>query len=85
MITHFDGLDDKGNKLKSTPPLLGGLCSLVGGVEDSDKPDEPAVDGLPSKSTESLFAAAFLRTGTPSGHEHCLFFCLMLRMYEKTT
>lgn len=48
---------------------LGGVCSLVGGVDASDSPDEPAVEGLPS--TESFLTADFFLAGTPSGHVHC--------------
>lgn len=54
------------------------MCSLVGGVDDSDIPDDPAVDGLSSRSRESFRAPLFLRVGTPSGQEHC-----NLTIYEK--
>lgn len=49
--------------------LRGGVWSLVGGVELSERPDEPAVDGLPS--VDSFFTEDFFRAGTPSGHVHC--------------
>lgn len=52
----------------STVALLGGVCSLVGGVDPSDRPEDPSVDGRPS---ESLLLSDFLRAGTPSGHVHC--------------
>ena len=48
---------------------MGGVLSRVGGVEASDKPDEPAVDGLPS-TVSTLLDVLFLRCGTPSGHVH---------------
>lgn len=47
---------------------LGGVCSLVGGVDASESPEDPAVEGLPS--IEPFLAVPFLRTGTPSGHVH---------------
>ena len=47
-----------------------GECSLVEGVGDaSERPEDPALEGLPP-SIESLLAAPFLRGGTPSGHVH---------------
>lgn len=48
---------------------MGGVLSRVGGVEPSDNPDEPAVDGLPS-TVSTLLDVLFLRCGTPSGHVH---------------
>lgn len=47
----------------------GGVSSRPGGVDASERPDEPAVDGRPS--TSSRREMLFLRAGTPSGHEHC--------------
>lgn len=52
---------------------LGGVSCLAGGVEVSDTPDDPAVDGLvsnPVSTAGSLRGAGFLRAGTPSGHVH---------------
>jgi hypothetical protein len=56
-----------GGKPKSTGARLGGVWSRVGGVDDSDGPDDPAVDG---RSTESFRVVDFFRAGTPSGHVH---------------
>lgn len=47
---------------------LGGVCSRVGGVDASDRPEDPAVEGLPSP--ESFLTTDFFRAGTPSGHVH---------------
>lgn len=47
---------------------LVGVCSLVGGVDASERPEDPAVEGLPS--IESFLVVPFLRTGIPSGHVH---------------
>ncbi len=47
----------------------GGVSSRPGGVDASERPEEPAVDGRPS--TSSRREMLFLRAGTPSGHEHC--------------
>lgn len=44
------------------------------GVDASDTPDEPAVDGRvsrPVSDAESRFCAGFFRDGTPSGQVHC--------------
>lgn len=54
-------------RLKSTSFRLDGEWSLSGGVEASDTPEDPAVEGLASSSR---LAMLFLRTGTPSGQEH---------------
>lgn len=61
-------LDTSGRRSKSTGGRLGGVCSLVGGVDPSDIPDDPAVEGLPS--AESFLATDFFLAGTPSGHVH---------------
>lgn len=45
----------------------GGVLSRVGGVELSESPDEPAVEGRVSGTS---FFADFFRAGTPSGHVH---------------
>jgi hypothetical protein len=63
-------LEARGGRPTSTGALLGGLGSLVGGVDPSDSPEDPAVEGLPSP--ESFLVADFLRAGTPSGHVHFL-------------
>lgn len=60
--------ETRGGRPKSTGARLGGVWSLVGGVELSDSPDEPAVDGLPS--AESFLLVDFFRAGAPSGHVH---------------
>jgi hypothetical protein len=52
----------------STVARLGGVRSLVGGVDPSDKPDDPAVDGRPSPES---FVTDLFRAGTPSGQVHC--------------
>ena len=52
---------------------LGGVGSLVGGVE---LVDEPAVEGR--ASVESFLVTLFFLAGTPSGHVHL--FC-ELRLY----
>ena len=58
--------------LKSAGCRRGGVCSLVGGVDDSDRPDdsfmESLIEGLLSAGSRLLF---FLREGTASGHTHC--------------
>ena len=41
------------------------------GAEPSDNPDESAVEGRASASTESFLEVGFLRVGTPSGQVHC--------------
>jgi len=46
---------------------LGGVRSLVGGVDPSDKPEDPAVDGRPSPA--SFLTTDFFR-GAPSGQVH---------------
>jgi hypothetical protein len=53
----------------STLVRLVGVCSLVGGADPSDRPEDPAVDGRPSK--ESFLATDFFRAGAPSGQVHC--------------
>jgi hypothetical protein len=58
-------------RFKSALDLLGGECSRVGGVDASDSPDEPAVDGRASTEGASFFTFDFLRAGTPSGQVHC--------------
>lgn len=61
--------DRKGSgKMFISSCRLGGVCSLVGGVDASERPEEPAVEGLPS--IESFLGVPFLRMGTPSGHVH---------------
>jgi len=62
-------LDASGIRPMSVLDRLGGVCSRVGGVDASDRPEEPAVEGLPS--TESFLTTGFFRAGTPSGHVHC--------------
>lgn len=52
------------------PARLGGLLSLTGGVDASDTPEEPAVEGRPSLSSPSFREVDFLRAGTPSGQVH---------------
>lgn len=50
---------------------FGGVWSRVGGVEVSDRPEDSAVDGRPSKSSVGCSCdVEFLLTGTPSGHVH---------------
>jgi hypothetical protein len=66
VLTYPGALEDSVKTFKSF--RLGGVISLAGGVEASDKPDDPAVEGLPSGS--SLRTTFFLREGTPSGQEH---------------
>jgi hypothetical protein len=53
----------------STLVRLDGVCSLVGGADPSDKPEDPAVDGRPS--TEVFLLTDFFRVGAPSGQVHC--------------
>ena len=43
------------------------MASRVGGVEASDIPEDPAVEGL---SPGSFLGADFFLAGTPSGHVH---------------
>lgn len=58
-----------GIRPKSTLSRLEGVCSLVGGVDPSDKPEDPAVDGRPS--SESFLTVDFFRVGADSGQVHC--------------
>jgi len=68
VMTYLGALEGSGKRFKSTWFRRGGVISLAGGVEASDNPDDPAVEGLLSGS--SLRAILFLRVGTPSGQEH---------------
>lgn len=68
VMTYLGALEGNGKRFRSTWFRRGGVISLAGGVEASDNPDEPAVEGLLSGS--SLRATLFLRVGTPSGQEH---------------
>jgi hypothetical protein len=68
VMTYLGALEDSGKRFKSSWFRRGGVISLAGGVEASDNPDDPAVEGLLSGS--SLRATLFLRVGTPSGQEH---------------
>jgi len=67
-MTYLAALEGIGKRFKSTWFRRGGVISLAGGVEASDNPDDPAVEGLLSGS--SLRTILFLRAGTPSGQEH---------------
>ncbi len=55
-------------------PRREGLGPRVGGVADSDTPEDPAVEGRVSKLSTgdggSLLGVGFLRVGTPSGQVH---------------
>lgn len=68
LMAYLGAREGIGIRLMSTWFRRGGVSSLAGGVDASDKPDDPAVDGLPS--TSSRLTTLFLRAGTPSGHEH---------------
>jgi hypothetical protein len=68
LMSYLGAREGIGIRLMSTWLRRGGVSSLAGGVDASDKPEDPAVDGLPS--TSSLLTTLFLRAGTPSGHEH---------------
>jgi hypothetical protein len=68
VMTYLGALEGNGKRFKSTWFRRGGVISLAGGVEASDNPDDPAVEGLLSGS--SLRTTLFLRIGTPSGQEH---------------
>lgn len=50
------------------------MIPRLDGVDASDTPDEPAVDGRvsrPVSAADSRFCVGLLRDGTPSGHVHC--------------
>lgn len=66
--TDLGAREGSGRRLMSAWLRRGGVSSLAGGVDASDNPEDPAVEGRPSPS--SLLATLFLRAGTPSGHEH---------------
>lgn len=68
VMTYLGALEGSGKRFKSTWFRRGGVISLAGGVEASDNPDDPAVEGLLSGS--SLRTTLFLRVGRPSGQEH---------------
>jgi len=63
---YLDDREGSGTEFSSCD-RLGGVCSLVGGVDVSEGPEDPAVEGLPSRS---FLTVPFLRTGAPSGHVH---------------
>lgn len=69
--THPARREGWGNDSVKSTDRLGGECSRVEGAEPSDNPDESAVEGRASASTESFLEAGFLRVGTPSGQVHC--------------
>lgn len=68
VMTYLGARGGSGKRFKSTWFRRGGVISLAGGVEASDNPDDPAVEGLLSES--SLRTTLFFRVGTPSGQEH---------------
>lgn len=50
----------------------GGVWLRVGGVEPSDTPEDPAVEGRPSNpSTVGFRDDVLFELETPSGHVHC--------------
>ncbi len=81
VATYLCRRETNGGNPISAGSRRGGVWFRVGGVDASDTPDEPAVEGLVSIIGDSigvdgwdddwsLRGAGFFRVGTPSGHVH---------------
>jgi hypothetical protein len=68
--THVKRRGGCGGRDNSIASLLG-VASRVGGVDCSDRPDEPAVEGLGISTDSRVFLLAErFRDGMPSGQVH---------------
>ena len=67
--TNLERFDTNGGRPSSGRSRLGGVLSRVGGVEASDNPEDPAVEGRFSRAS-TFFGAFFFLCGTPSGQVH---------------